>query len=173
MAGVTAPDVRIVQLPAETVVALAAGDLATANASAPVELTPWLVAPTSVSTWRFRARQVVESPVDLGWFTGALLDAATGEVVGMAGFHAAPDETGMVEMGYGIDPRWRRRGYARAALVALLARARAEPTVHTLRATISPDNTASLALISQFPFVEVGEQWDDEDGLEVIYEMSV
>ena len=42
-----------------------------------------------------------------------------------------------------------------------------------LRATISPDNAASLGLIAQFRFVEVGEQWDDEDGLETIYEMSV
>ncbi len=173
MARVTRPDVRIVQLPAEAVIALAAGDLAAANESAPVELTPWLVSPTSVSTWLFRARQVVESPIDLEWFTGALQDIATGEVVGMAGFHGAPDPTGMVEMGYGIDPACRRRGYARSALVALLTRARAEPTVHTLRATISPDNAPSLGLIAQFPFVEVGEQCDEEDGLETIYELSV
>ena len=173
MAGVTGPDVRIVQLPAETVIALAAGDLTAANRSAPVELTPWLVAPSSVSTWRFRARQVVESPVDLDWFTGALQDVASGEVVGMAGFHAAPDETGMVEIGYGIDPAYRRRGYARAALLVLLERARSEPTVRTLRATISPDNAASLGLIAQFPFVEVGEQWDEEEGLEIIYELAV
>ena len=173
MAGVTGPDVRIIQLPAESVIALAAGDLAAASAAAPVELTPWLVSPSSVSTWQFRARQVVESPGDLDWFTGALQDITTGEIVGMAGFHSAPDQTGMVEMGYGIDPDFRRRGYARAALVALLTRARAEPSVHTLRATISPDNAPSLGLIAQFPFVEVGEQWDEEDGLETIYELSV
>ena len=45
--------------------------------------------------------------------------------------------------------------------------------MRTLRATVSPDNAASLALIAQYPFVEVGEQWDDEDGLETIYEMPV
>jgi RimJ/RimL family protein N-acetyltransferase len=79
----------------------------------------------------------------------------------------------MVEVGYGIDPAFRRRGYARAALVALIDRARAEPSVHTLRATISPDNEPSLGLIRQFTFVENGEQWDDEDGLEIIYEIPV
>ncbi|NIH88496.1 hypothetical protein FHX45_005389 [Amycolatopsis granulosa] len=26
-------------------------------------------------------------------------------------------------------------------------------------------------MASQYGFVEVGEQWDDEDGLEIIYEM--
>ena len=152
---------------------MAAGDLDAANRVSPIDLTPWLVSSESLSTWAFRASQVVETPVDIDWFTGILIDVATGEIVGKAGFHAAPDADGMVEMGYGIDPAYRRRGYARAALKALLAAGRAEPTVHTLRATISPDNTASLGLIAQFPFVEVGEQWDEEDGLETIYEMPV
>ena len=167
------PAVRIVQLPAEAVLALARGDLAGANRHAPLELTPWLVTPERLSVWRFRARQVLETPVDLDWFTGALQDVASGSVVGAAGFHAAPDADGMVEMGYGVDPAWRRRGYARSALRVLLARARSEPSVHTLRATISPDNVASLGLLAQFPFVEVGEQWDEEDGLEIVYEMQV
>ncbi len=167
------PEVRIVQLPPDAIIALAAADLAAANRSAAMELTPWLVSAESLSTWRFRAAQVVETPEDLGWITGALQDVVTGAVVGKAGYHAAPSPDGMVEMGYGVDPAFRRRGYARAALSLLLARARAEPSVQTLRATISPDNAASLALIGQFPFVEVGEQWDEEDGLEIIYELPV
>jgi RimJ/RimL family protein N-acetyltransferase len=79
----------------------------------------------------------------------------------------------MVEVGYAVDPALRRRGYARAALEALIARARREPEAVVLRATVSPTNAASLALIHQFDFLEVGEQWDDEDGLEIIYEMPV
>lgn len=37
---------------------------------------------------------------------------------------------------------------------------------------MSPDNLASLALIDQYGFREVGEQWDDEDGLETIFEVA-
>lgn len=48
-----------------------------------------------------------------------------------------------------------------------------EPQVHTVRVTISPDNVASHQLASQYGFVEVGEQWDDEDGLEIIYEVDL
>jgi hypothetical protein len=36
--------------------------------------------------------------------------------------------------------------------------------------TISPDNVASAGLVAQYGFTEVGEQWDDEDGLEIVYE---
>jgi RimJ/RimL family protein N-acetyltransferase len=77
----------------------------------------------------------------------------------------------MVEVGYAIDPAHRRQGYARAALVALLDRAARETAVRTVRATIAPDNTASRNLVLQHGFVEVGEQWDDEDGLEIVYEV--
>ena len=40
-----------------------------------------------------------------------------------------------------------------------------------VRVTISPDNTASYALAAQYGFTKVGEQWDEEDGLEIIYEV--
>ncbi|AJC61817.1 hypothetical protein GZL_09299 [Streptomyces sp. 769] len=94
-----------------------------------------------------------------------------GLVVGHAGFHGPPDEVGMVEIGYSVAPDFRRQGYARSTLIELLRRAAAEPAVTTVRATISPDNVASLATISGFGFVEVGEQWDEEDGPELVFEV--
>jgi len=93
-------------------------------------------------------------------------------VVGFAGYHGPPDSAGMVEVGYAVDPIYRRQGYARAALVVLLDRAEREPSVRTVRATIRPDNRASRLLVLQYGFVEVGEQWDDEDGLETIFEVD-
>ena len=165
--------VSIVQLDKQTLAALAAGDLAAARRTSPVDLSPWLAGPECVGTWCYRARQVVESPRDLAWVTGVLWDDDADIPVGKAGFHGAPDSDGMVEAGYAVDPTLRRRGYARAALETLIARAQGEPDVAVLRVTVSPTNAASLALIQQFDFLEVGEQWDDEDGLEIIYEMPV
>jgi ribosomal-protein-alanine N-acetyltransferase len=75
-----------------------------------------------------------------------------------------------VEVGYTVDPGHRRRGYATAILTALLERAAAEPAVRVVRASISPDNVASLATIAKFGFTRVGEQWDEEDGLELLFE---
>ncbi|MEU7642317.1 GNAT family N-acetyltransferase, partial [Streptomyces sp. NPDC039016] len=88
-----------------------------------------------------------------------------------AGFHGPPDEVGMVGIGYSVAPGFRRQGYARSTLIELLRRTAAETAVTTVRATISPDNVASLATISGFGFVEVGEQWDEEDGLELVFEV--
>ncbi|HLY64817.1 MAG TPA: N-acetyltransferase, partial [Chloroflexota bacterium] len=55
---------------------------------------------------------------------------------------------------------------------ALLRRAADEPQAKTVRVSISPDNAASYALASQYGFVKTGEQWDEEDGLEIIYEVA-
>ncbi|GAB2862282.1 hypothetical protein GCM10027026_10250 [Myroides odoratimimus subsp. xuanwuensis] len=164
---------RIVQLPLAAHQALAAGDLAAAQESSPVALTDWLAGPECVSVWRIRAAQLPQHPEDADWVTGALVDAETDQVVGRAGFHAAPDPAGMVEVGYGVDPAFRRRGFARAALASLIERARRDPAVRRVRASVSPDNDASLALIREFGFFPIGEQWDDEDGLELILEIDV
>ena len=167
------PTIRIIHLDPATLAALAAGDRDRAEQTSPVELSDWLAGPECTGIWTMRAAQVLQQPEDLAWVTGVVWDEDAGLAVGRAGFHAAPSEDGMVEVGYAIDPGRRRRGYARACLSLLIARARREPAVAVLRATISPSNAASLALLSQFPFLDVGEQWDDEDGLEIIYELPV
>ena len=72
-----------------------------------------------------------------------------------------------------MDPRLRRRGYARAAFRALLERAEAAPDSRVFRATVAPDNAASLPLIQEFGLVHVGEQVDYEDGLELVHEIAL
>lgn len=164
--------VRIVNLSAPVYRALAEGDLATANAHSPVPLSDYFAGPDWRSVWQMRREQVDEDPASAHWVTGVIWDEERQLAVGRAGFHGPPDDVGMVEIGYAVDPAHRRRGYARAALEALLRRAAREPRVRTVRVTISPDNTASYELASQYGFTVVGEQWDEEDGLEIIYEVD-
>jgi L-amino acid N-acyltransferase YncA len=45
--------------------------------------------------------------------------------------------------------------------------------VTTVRASVSPTNTPSLNLVRSEGFVAVGEQEDEEDGLEIIHELPV
>jgi RimJ/RimL family protein N-acetyltransferase len=163
-------NVRIVHLSGPVFTALARGDLAAAEAVSPVPLSGFLAGPECRGVWERRRRQVEADPGEAEWVTGVIWDEAGRHAVGRAGYHSRPDAAGLVEIGYAVDPEHRRRGYARAALEALLARAAREPQVHRVRVTIRPDNVASYALVAQYGFTEVGEQWDDEDGLEIIYE---
>ncbi|MGW2024457.1 GNAT family N-acetyltransferase [Streptomyces decoyicus] len=153
--------------------ALLDDDLAQASAEAGVSLTEHFVTDRAKWVWRYRVNQLTSDPGSAGWLTNAVVAEAESAVVGYAGFHGPPDEAGMVEIGYSVAPGYRRRGYARAILTELMHRAVAEARVRTVRVTISPDNAASLATISGFGFVEVGEQWDEEDGLEIIFEVPV
>jgi RimJ/RimL family protein N-acetyltransferase len=167
------PRVEIVQLDAAALRGLGGGDQAAAERTSPIPLSPSLAGPECRRVWQLRAEQVVADPSSAAWITGIVWDPDRALAVGRAGYHGPPDETGMVEVGYSIDPQFRRQGYARAALRALLARAEAEPDVRTFRATISPDNVASRDLVLAHGLVEVGEQMDDEDGLELVYEVAV
>jgi RimJ/RimL family protein N-acetyltransferase len=166
------PDVRIVHLTGPTFKALATGDLVAANAVSPVPLTTYFAGPDWRGLWQLRSTQAEEDPTSVAWVTGAIWDEQRQLAVGRAGYHGPPDRSGMVEIGYAVDPVYRRRGYARAALEALLRRAAHEPQVRTVRVSISPDNLASYRLASQYGFSEVGQQWDDEDGLEIVYEVA-
>ncbi|MFZ0160857.1 MAG: GNAT family N-acetyltransferase [Kineosporiaceae bacterium] len=165
--------VSIIHLPRAALHALADGDLAAANAVSPVPLTPAFVGQEWRRVWAMRSRQVVADPPSQAWITGVIWDDERRVAVGRAGFHGPPDGNGMVEVGYAIDPDHRRQGYARAALDALLARAARESGVRVVRASISPENTASLNLIAPFGFRHVGEQWDEDDGRELVFEVAV
>jgi ribosomal-protein-alanine N-acetyltransferase len=145
------------------------GDLDGARREAGVALTPYFVEHGWL--WRIRLAQALDDPASLDWIARAALHGDV--VVGHVGFHGPPDARGMVEVAYSVDPALRRRGYATRMLATALEWAASDPAVTVVRASISPDNTASLSTIAPFGFERVGEQWDDEDGLELLFERPV
>jgi RimJ/RimL family protein N-acetyltransferase len=101
-----------------------------------------------------------------------------GVVVGHAGFHGPPgvnarDAAGAVEVGYTIFPQHRGRGYARQAALALVDWARREHGIRRFLASVAPGNEPSLAVVRRLGFVQTGERWDAEDGLELVFELVV
>ena len=161
------PDIRFVKLSPAALAALIDGDLAAASAAAGVTLSQYLVDESWL--WEIRLEQIRQDPQSADWIARAAVAEPEGVVVGHAGFHGPPDPDGVVEVAYSVDPAFRRRGYAKAMLRALLARADADPAVTAVRASIRPDNTGSRATIAGFGFRKIGEQWDPEDGLEDVY----
>lgn len=163
------PTVRLVPLPPTAMQALIDEDLILASEIVGLELPAGFV--DDAWLWRIRIDQIAADPVSADWVARAVV--ADEVVVGHAGFHGPPDGRGMVEVAYVILPEFRGRGLAVAALAELLTRADAEPTVQVVRASISPDNAASLAVVRRFGFSPAGEQWDEEDGLELLFERPV
>ncbi len=94
------------------------------------------------------------------------------KVVGSAGFHDFPNESGMIEIGYGIVPDFQNQGLGTELLLGAWKMICTRDAVKILRYTVSPDNGASLHIVKKLGFKEVGVQIDPEDGPELIYELS-
>ena len=122
---------------------------------------------------RFRLDTLRVDPSRRPWLGRAMvLDEPAGRrVVGIVGFHDAPDAEGRAEIGYRVDAAYRRRGYALEAVEAVFDWA-AERGATRFVASVSPDNEASLALIERFGFVQTGSQIDEIDGLELVFETT-
>ncbi|MEV6349313.1 GNAT family N-acetyltransferase [Actinoplanes sp. NPDC051851] len=161
------PDVRFVKLSPAALTALVAEDLDAASAAAGLPLSRYLVDENWL--WRVRLDDILRDPAAADWIARAAVAEPEGIVVGHGGFHGPPDERGIVEVAYSVDPQHRRRGYARAMLRSLLERADADPSITAVRASIRPDNIGSRATIAGFGFRKIGEQWDPEDGLEDVW----
>ena len=121
----------------------------------------------------WRVPQVKADPSTNKWFLRFIVLKATREIIGSTSFHGVPDEQAMMEIGIGLDEKFWGKGYAKEALLGMWRWVCTQPGVSMLRYTVSPTNIASVKIIQGFGFAHVGQQIDEEDGPEDIYEMSV
>ena len=68
---------------------------------------------------------------------------------GLIGFKGVPDESGEVEIGYGIDPSFRRKGYTTEAAGTLIDWALTQPTCLTVTAWSDKANRASARVLEK------------------------
>lgn len=123
------------------------------------------------SVLRYRIGIARAQPETLPLLLRVMVLRADPEVaVGRIGFHGPADNNGMLEIGYEVFEPYRRQGYATEAVLEMFRWAQRDPAVLRFRATISPDNEPSRNLVTGLGFIEVGTQWDEEDGEETIFE---
>ena len=121
---------------------------------------------------RWRVPQVKADPATNVWFIRWIVLRETKQIVGSISFHAPPDEVGMIEIGFGICEPCRNNGYGKEALLGMWTWVIDQPGVQTLRYTVSATNAPSMSIINSLGFEHVGQQIDEEDGPEEIFEMS-
>jgi ribosomal-protein-alanine N-acetyltransferase len=116
-----------------------------------------------------RKRQISEG-VDHRWLLRAVVTRDEPAMVGRIGFHGPPDPNGMVEIGYKVDPAYRRQGFGFECAERLIDAAERLSQVSVVRASIAPDNVPSLRIAQRLGFRRIGEQIDEIDGLELVFE---
>jgi RimJ/RimL family protein N-acetyltransferase len=162
---------ELVWLDATCLRALAEGRWSDASAAAGIAVTPaWGASVAGVAAYRLR--QLAQTPEDAEWLLRALVRRSDGTVVGYLNFHGAPIE-GVAELGYDVLEDHRRQGFASEAVTAAMSWARDVHGVHRFRLSIAPANEGSLAMAAALHFTHVGEQMDEEDGLELVFEREL
>jgi RimJ/RimL family protein N-acetyltransferase len=92
-------------------------------------------------------RSIIDSP-----FACYEVIDVTGQTVGGAGFHGPPGPTGVVEIGYGIAPSVRNRGFAKAAIRELKEIAISNGANRIIART-DPENRPSQRALEKSGFV--------------------
>jgi len=110
------------------------------------------------------------------WMYRAMVRKTDHLMVGFISFHHKAPDPDLVEfspfaaeLGYTVDSGFRRQGYAKESVKAMIDWAGREHGVSTFILSISPTNTASLALAGALGFTKVGERMDEDDGLEYTF----
>jgi RimJ/RimL family protein N-acetyltransferase len=166
--AIDTPRTRLVPLPAAAFEAMAAGDVEAARLASGLPLPAEWIASLPWQLWMNDLHDRGASWNE--WSARAAVDRSTGEIVANAGFHGPPDQAGMVEIGYSVVTGHRRQGLATEIAGALLRWASTQPAVATLRASTNPTNEASQRVLRHLGFTRIGDQTDDIDGLEWVWE---
>lgn len=110
---------------------------------------------TTADALAFIARQHDRLRTGTG-YSFAIADAQSDQAVGQIGLWLHHIDQGRASTGYWIDPRCRRRGYARAALHTLTAWALSLDEVHRLELYVEPWNDGSWRTAESCGFVREG-----------------
>lgn len=98
-------------------------------------------------TWIENSRRNVDT---YGYGTGAVVDRESGMLIGWAGFARPGDGTEEIIYGFGRD-HW-GRGLGTELLAGIIRWARDELNLTELRATVSAENRASIAMLQRQGF---------------------
>jgi len=154
------------------IAALLAGDLEAARSEIDAELPPEL-ADDHGDVLRLRLGQMREDPAMQPWLLRLMVPRRGPRVaIGRIGFHGPPDAERRVEIGYTVFEDFRGQGFATEATRALFDWAHAAHGITRFRASVSPGNEPSLAVVRKLGFRRTGVQWDEVDGEELVFELD-
>lgn len=104
------------------------------------------------------ARRLIESQRDAEpgipgtWFQVAIVERATGVMIGDCGLHCLRDEPHQMELGITLSPSHQGQGYATEAMESLLRFAFVTLGMHRVMAILGDENEASAALFRRLGF---------------------
>ncbi len=107
--------------------------------------------------WNWMRERLTEPGYDDAWWMYfATVNHEYGpHLVGSCGYKGPPDDDATVEIGYGMVPEQRLKGYAAEMAGALVARAFAESPVRRVIAETMPELVGSIGVLKRCGFTQV------------------
>jgi ribosomal-protein-alanine N-acetyltransferase len=100
---------------------------------------------------------IAEDAGRLGYGPWVLVARDEGSVVGSAGFMGTPPRDRAIELGYGVHPLYRNRGYATEASQALIEWALSQPSVERVLAKCDAENPPSIRVLQKAGMTRRGQ----------------
>lgn len=107
----------------------------------------------------FTRNRLSARPAENGWWMYFVVRIEEGQepkLIGSGGYKGPPDADGTIEIGYGIVPGERRRGYATEVARGLVDRALAHPGTKHVIAETMPELLGSIGVLERCGFRLVG-----------------
>jgi ribosomal-protein-alanine N-acetyltransferase len=93
----------------------------------------------------------------LCWF---IIEKEQNIVIGSIGFKTRPDKNGVIEIGFGIAPSFRQKGYATEAVKELIGWALSQNDIQKIIAECDLDNKASIKVLEKAGMQKTGVEKD-------------
>jgi [ribosomal protein S5]-alanine N-acetyltransferase len=122
----------------------------------------------AIVLFRALAKQLRQTPENVPW-GGTMIERQELVAIGQMSFKALPNESGVIELGYGINPSYENRGYTTEMAKELVVWAWRQPGVKRITAECLEDNRPSIRVLEKIGFKQVGEKLDEE-GLLILWE---
>ena len=106
---------------------------------------------------------LAEAAVDPEWWTHVFIDE-NNRVIGLGGYAGAPNDAGVIEIGYGVAPEVRGRGYATGSVKLLVSKAFSNPDVREIIAHTLAEEDPSTRVLVKNGFTRVEELEDPQEG---------
>jgi len=138
-----------------------AGDMALSELLDVVVIQNW--ASFGMKSLRYTLERLQMNPKSTQWWTYLCIDEGSNTLIGSGGYKGPPDN-GMVEIGYGIAPEWRNRGYATEFACALLRHAFDTGDISRIQAHTMAEENASVHVLKKCGFTRVATLLENEEG---------
>lgn len=119
---------------------------------------------SGIQAMRFGYEYLKANPDALGWWTYLFIHVRDNVLLGPGGYKGKADESGMVEIGYGIAPAYRCRGLATEAAQGLIDYAFSHADIKMVDAHTLAEPNASTRVLEKVGMKNVGTAQDPDEG---------